>query len=152
MGLFQWGAQKWWLSLSLCIEVDSLQKWLTVKNRITEEHGIQVCFSAKLNSYLSACRYVYKNGQGVAHSENHPPALLTVTSPRTKKSTAGFRAGCSAKRKSTEKDFSRGFSKKRKRFAKLDLSECIWETGINSYTELLAVAVEWRTAAQMDIA
>ena len=114
MGLFQWGAPKWWLSLSLCIEVDSLQKWLTVKNRITEEHGIQVCFSAKLNSYLSACRYVYKNGQGVAHSENHPPALLTATSPRTKSQLQDFVLAVPQKESPQKKNFLVDFRKSEK--------------------------------------
>ena len=59
-------------------------------------------------------RYVCKSDQEVAHSENHPSALLTAASPKTKKSIAGFRGACATKRKSTEGKSSCAFAKKQK--------------------------------------
>ena len=88
--------------------------------------------------------------QEVAHFENHPLELFTATSPKTKKSLAGFRAA--TKRKSTEGESSCGDAKKLKCLTNLDLAEFIRERGIKSYTELLAIAGERRTAGQMDIA
>ena len=43
---------------------------------------------------MPAYKYVIKSDQEVAHSENHPPGLLTAVSPKSKKSIAGFRAAC----------------------------------------------------------
>ena len=77
---------------------------------------------------------------------------MTAAHPKTKKSTAGFRAACATKRKSTEGEFSCGFGKKRKDLTKLDLAEFIRERGIKSYAELLAIAEERRSDGQMDIA
>ena len=134
------------------LKLTGCKKWLSVKNRIAEKHGIQVSFSDKHNFYLSAYRYVCKSDQEVAHSENHPPGLLTAASPKTKKSIAGFRAACATKRKSTEGESSCAVAKKRKSLTNLDLAEFIRERGIRSYTELLAIAGKWRTAGQMDIA
>ena len=45
------------LKLTVC------KKWLSVKNRIAEKHGIKVSFSDKHNFYLPACRYVCKSEQ-----------------------------------------------------------------------------------------
>ena len=134
------------------LKLTGCKKWLSVKNRIEEKHGIQVNFSDKHNFYLSAYRYVCKSDQEVAHSENHPPGLLTAASPKTKKSIAGFRAACATKRKSTEGESSCAVAKKRKSLTNLDLAEFIRERGIRSYTELLASAEEQRTAGHMDIA
>ena len=69
------------------------KKWLSVKNRIAESHGIQFNFSDKHDFYMPAYRYVFKSDQEVAHSKNHPPGLLTAASPKSK-SIAGFRAVC----------------------------------------------------------
>ena len=70
---------------------------MSVKNRIAQKYGIQVNFSDKHNFYLSSYRYVCKSDQEVAHSDNHPPGLLTAASPKTKKSIAGFGAAGSKK-------------------------------------------------------
>ena len=134
------------------LKMRGCKKWLSVKNRIAEKHGIQVNFSDKHNFYLSAYRYICKSGQEVAHSENHPPGLLTAAPPKTKKSIAGFHAACATKRKSTEGESSCAVAKKRKSLTNLDIAEFTRERGIRSYTELLAIAEEWRTAGQMDIA
>ena len=96
------------------LKLTGCKKWLSVKNRIAEKHGIQVNFSDKHNFYLSAYRYVCKSDQEVAHSENHPPGLLTAASPKTKKSIAGFRAVCTTKMKSREGESSCAVAKKRK--------------------------------------
>ena len=122
------------------LKLTGCKKWLSVKNRIAEKHGIEVNFSEKHNFYLSPYRYVCKSEQEVAHSENHPPGLLTAASPKTKKSVAGFRAACATKRTSTEEESSCVVAKKRKSLTSLDLEEFLQERGIRSYTELLAIA------------
>ena len=134
------------------LKLTGCKKWLSVKNRIAEKPGIQVSFSDKHNFYLSAYRYVCKSDQEVAHSENHPPGILTAASPKTKKSIIGFRTACATKRKSTVGESSCAVVKKRKSLSNLDLAEFIRERSIRSYTELLAIAKEQRTAGQMDIA
>ena len=134
------------------MKLTGCKKWLSVKNRIAEKHDIQVNFSKKHNFYLSPYRYVCKSDQEVAHSESIPAGLLTAASPKTKKSVAGFRAACATKKNSTEGESSCAVAKKRKSLTNLDIAEIIQETGIRSYTELLAIAEERRTAGQMDIA
>ena len=79
------------------------------------------------------------------------PGLLTTAYPKIKKSVAGFRTSCTTKRNSTEGESYRGILKKPKSYTNLDLSEFIRERGIKSYTDLLAIAEEQRTAGQMDI-
>ena len=120
-----------------------------------KKQRIQVNFSDKHNYHLPAYKYFCKSDQEVAHSENHPPGLLTATSPKTKKSLAGFRAACAAgptKRKSAERECFCTVAKQRKSYTILNLSEFIRERGIRSYTELLAIDEEGRTSGQMDIA
>jgi len=135
------------------LKLTGCKKWLSIKTRIVEKHGIQVNFSDNHNFYLSAYRYVCKSDKDVAHSENHPTGLLRTHSPKTKNSIAGFRAACATKRKSSVGECSHHRAvKKRKSLNNLDLSEFIRERGIKSYTELLAIAEERRTAGQMDIA
>ena len=68
------------------LQLIGCKKWLSVKNRIVEEHGIQVNFSDLYNPYLPAYSCVSKSNQEVAHSENHLPGLLTVASLKTEKS------------------------------------------------------------------
>ena len=79
------------------------------------------------------------------------PGLLTTAYPKIKKSVAGFRTSCTTKRNSTEGESYRGILKKPKSYTNLDLPEFIRERGIKSYTDLLAIAEEQRTAGQMDI-
>ena len=67
------------------------------------------------------------------------------------KSIAGFRAACATKMKSKEGESSCAVAKKWKSLTNLDLVELIRESGIKSCTELLAIAEESRTAAQMNI-
>ena len=134
------------------LKLTGCKKWLSVKNRIAERHGIEVNFNDKHNFYLSAYRYVCKSNQQVAHSENHPPGPLTAASPKTKDSIAGFHAACAKKWKSTDGESFRAVAKKRESMTNLDLAEFIQERGIKSYTEFLAITEERRTAGQMDIA
>ena len=42
------------------LKLTGCKKWLSVKNRITEKHDIQINFSDKHNFYLSANRYSVK--------------------------------------------------------------------------------------------
>ena len=108
-------------------------------------------FSDKHSFYLSVYRYVCKSDQEVAHSENHPPGLLTTAFPKAKKSIAGIRAAFDTKRKSTEGESSCGVVKKPKSLTNLDFAEFIRKMDIRSYTKLLAIAEEQRTAGQMDV-
>ena len=94
------------------LKLTGCKKWLSVKNTIAEKHGVQVNFSDKHNFYYSAYRYVCKSDQEIAHSENHPPGLLSTASPKTKKSIAGFRSACDTKRQSTEGESSCAVAKK----------------------------------------
>ena len=75
-----------------------------------------------------------------------------AASSKNKKSIAGLRAACAKKGKSKVGESSRAVTKKRKSLTNLNLAEFIRERGIRSYNELLAIAEDWRTAGQMDIA
>ena len=98
-------------------------------------HGIQVNFSDKNDFYLSPDRYVCKTDQEVGHSENHPPGPLTAASSKTKKSFAGFCAACATKRKSTERESSCAFAKKRKSLTNLvKLYQSLFEKGVSEAT------------------
>ena len=97
--------------------------WQAAKNgcwskiELWKKQCVQVSFSDKHNYHLPAYKYFCKSGQEVAHSENHPPRLLTATSPKTKKSLAGFHAACAAcatKRNSAERESFCAVAKKRK--------------------------------------
>ena len=68
------------------LQLIGCKKWLSVKNRIAEEHSIQVNFSDLHNPYLPAYSCVCESNKKVAHSENHLPGLLTAASLKTEKS------------------------------------------------------------------
>ena len=51
------------------LKLTGSKKWLSVKNKIAEKHGIQVSFSGKHNFCLCPYKYVCKSDQEVAHSE-----------------------------------------------------------------------------------
>ena len=78
---------------------------------------------------------------------------MATASPKTKKAIiAGFPLACATKRKSTEGESSCAATNKGKSLTNLDRAKFIRERAIRSYTELLAIAEERRTAAQMEIA
>ena len=123
------------------------------------KHGIQV--SDEYNFYLSTSiiSICLPTGMSVKVTKRqltvktiHQGFRQLAPSPKDKKSIAGFRAACAKKRKSTEGESSRAVTKKRKSLTNLNLAEFICERGIRSYNELLAIAEDWRTAGQMDIA
>ena len=68
------------------LQLIGCKKWLSVKDRIAEEHSIQVNFSDLHNPYLPAYSCVCESNKKVAHSENHLPGLLTAASLKTEKS------------------------------------------------------------------
>jgi len=136
------------------IKLTGCKKWVSVRNRIALTHGIQINFSDSHDFYLSAYRYVCKQDQQVTHSTNHPEGLLSANSPKTKKSIAGFRASCAAKKNSNSESTEASAPKKpcKGGLKNFEVSEFIRERGIKSYLELLAVTEERRTAGQMDFA
>ena len=77
---------------------------------------------------------------------------MTVASPKTTKSVAGFCGACAKKRKPIEGESSCAVAKKRKSLTNLDLAEFIRERASRNYNELFAIAEEWRPAGQMEIA
>ena len=125
---------------------------MSLKNRIAEKHCIQVSFSDKLNSYLTECGYVCKSDQEVTHSKNYPPGLLTAISPKPKSQLQDFVLCVPLKESPLKENLFVDLQKKRKSLEKLGLSEFTQEMGINSYSELRVIALEWRTDGQMDFA
>jgi len=134
------------------IKLTGCKKWVQVRNRIALSHSIQINFSDSHDYYLSAYRYVCKQDKQVAHSPNHPEGLLSAASPITKKSIAGFRASCTAKRNSKTGEQTVAKKSKKGGLTNLEVSEFVRERKIHSYIELLAVAEERRKAGQMDFA
>ena len=106
-----------------------------------------------LNFYLSVYRYVCKSDEEVAHSEIHPPGLLTAASRKTKMSIAGFRAACVTKRKSTEGEPTFLWCyKEAKKFGEPGFSRVHLRKGYQKLHCALTIAEEQRTASLMDIA
>ena len=77
---------------------------------------------------------------------------MAAASPKTGKSIARFFAACATRRKSTEGESSCSVARKRKSLTNLYLAEFIRERSVGSYTELLAIVEEQRTAGQVHIA
>ena len=130
------GAPEWWLSISLSIEADRLQKWLWVKNGTAEKHGIQVNISDKHNFYLSATWYVGKSDQVVVHSKNHPTGLLEVHKSRI------FMCCCKEAKNFDQPGFSRLHS--RKGYQKLHWAPCYcWGMG-NCRPDGNCIQTKWK--------
>ena len=54
------------------VKLNGVKRWLSVKEKIQAHHNIVVNFSDSHDYYLSTYRYVCKEDDEVAHSENHP--------------------------------------------------------------------------------
>ena len=124
------------------LKLKGCKKWLSVKNRLAEEHGIQASFSDKPNFYMSTYRYVCKSDQEVYHSENNPPGLLKAAFLQTKKSISRLHAACVTKMKYVEEEPLCGVGKKRKSLTNLDLAEFIQGKGSSEAT-LLSLLLLW---------
>ena len=104
------------------LKLTGCKNWLSVKNRITEKHGIQVNFSDKHNFNLSAYRYALKE---VSHSENNLLRALESCLSKNKKVNCRIFCCLCYKQEVTKGESSRGVAKKRKSLINLDLSEFI---------------------------
>ena len=78
------------------VKLTGNKKWISVKTRLAENHNIVVNFSDKHNFYISAYRYLCKQGNNVGHSQGHPN-LAEAKSPRTKKSIESNQAATKKK-------------------------------------------------------
>ena len=115
--------------------------WQVAKNGYQSKIELKknmVFKSILVTSIISICHNFYlscKSNHEVAHSENHPPGVLTADSPKTKKSIAGFRAACATNRKSTEGISSCAVAKKQETLTSwLDLAVFIQERGVSEAT------------------
>ena len=131
------------------IKLTGSKKWVSVKRRLTEKHGIVVHFSAKHDFYLSSYRYVCKEDTNVHHSEEHPAGLLTADSPRTKSATYASKAASSLRRATAKNGTP---TAKRRKLCDFEVAKLITAEKIEDYDSLLALADTRMEAGQNDLA
>ena len=113
----------------MCILLNKIQRWSTVKRYLQEVENVVVHFSSHAG-YYTAYQYVTKKNTEVLRSENHPSSVAAPKAlPAIRKCTA----------KATSRKNARSA---RKRWSNLEVSSIITSNGIDSKLHLLALAKE----------
>ena len=139
------------------VKMSGNKKWLSIKKKFENSHGIVLNFSDSHDHYISAYRYLCKSDSDVAHSEEHPN-LKDISSPQTKKSIAGNRAA-SRKRKSNisnqNEAVTASHSKGKqinRRLSNSNVADFITKNNIKTYTQLFSSAEKRKQEGQIDLA
>ena len=143
------------------LKLSGPKRWKSVKENISNTHGIVVNFSDKHDNYYSAYKYVCKSDSEVYHSEEHPD-LKDVAPPRTTVSTKAYRLSRKRTESAASTDAtadngdksgpSKHSASKIKRLSNLDVSEYIVSNNIHTEIELLAAAKIRKEEGQKDLA
>ena len=75
----------------LAIKLDRQKRWLRIRNKLAQKHGINVKFSNGHLFYYDAWQYVTKEDSEFLESENHP-GLAAGFVPRTHQSASASNA------------------------------------------------------------
>jgi len=135
----------------IAVKLTGQKRWLGIKRKISEEHGIEVHFSDKHDNYYTAYRYVTKEDNEFLTSTDHPD-LATIGSPRTK-SCVSVRRKRAATNTSNGKCMESSSSKTReRRLSNLDVGELIIEKNFKDPDQLRALAEEQRKNGKKDLA
>ena len=137
------------------VKLTGPQRWIAVKRRLHEKHGVTVNFSESHDSYYTAYKYICKSDTDVFHSANHPD-LKEIGTPKTKKCIKAYRKKCKNNTTSTSTTASTNDNittkTKPQRLSNLEVSEFMLENVIKTYTELFAKADEQKKAGKKDLA
>jgi len=71
----------------MCLKLNMNKRWMPVKQKMSQEYGVQLHFSSAHINYYSAWKYTTKSDKNFIQSEKHPD-LTQETSPRTKAATS----------------------------------------------------------------
>ena len=71
----------------LAIKLDRVRRWLSIKRRVSDDHGVEVHFSGTHDNYYTAWSYVTKSDKNFVQSDGHPD-LQSATNPRTGAATS----------------------------------------------------------------
>ena len=66
----------------LCVKLDRNQRWLSSKEFLRNEYGINANYSSKHHNYYSAWTYVTKEDENFIESAGHPD-LKNASEPKT---------------------------------------------------------------------
>lgn len=138
------------------------RRWLSVQQLIQTRYGINVHFSNRHVNYFTLWQYVTKEDSDVLLSPDHPD-LWNIAPPATlaaSETVVEERRGRPEQEmeveQSVEEDSTRSSaSKKRKRPPRLsmfEVSEIAVSKGIQTYTELLALAQRQKREGKIDLA
>lgn len=138
------------------------QRWLSVQQLIQTRYGINVHFSNRHVNYFTAWQYVTKEDSDVLLSPDHPdlwnigPPATLAASETVVEERRGRPEQEMEVEQSVEEDSTRSSaSKKRKRPPRLsmfEVSEIAVSKGIQTYTELLALAQRQKREGKIDLA
>ena len=70
----------------MCIKLNKNKRWMPVKQKMSQEHGVQLHFSSAHTNYYSAWKYTTKSDKSFIQSTEHPD-LTEQNSPKTKAAT-----------------------------------------------------------------
>ena len=113
------------------VKLTGPQRWIAVKRRLHEKHGVTVNFSESHDSYYTAYKYTCKSYTDVFHSTNHPD--LKPTLKKCKNNTTSTSTTTSNDNIAKTKPW---------RLSNLEVSEFMLENVIKTDTELFAKADE----------
>ena len=146
----------------MAIKLSRPKRWLAVRQLIQTRYGINVHFSNRHVNYFTAWQYVTKEDDDVLLSPDHPdlwnigPPTTLAASETVVEETRGRQEQEMEVEQSVEEDSTTSSaSKKRKRPPRLsmfEVSEIAVSKGIQTYTELLALAQRQKREGKIDLA
>jgi len=117
----------------MAIKLKHARRWLLVRKRLVDKHGINVNFSNVHANYYSAWLYVTKEDQAHVQSIGHPDL-------------SNHKAAKQSKRKKSNK------RNKKNSLSVFDVSQLVVKKGIKTRLELLAFASQQKKAGKDDLA
>ena len=146
----------------MAIKLSGPKRWLSVKNKIYNNHGVSVHFSESHDNYYSAYKYLLKTDNNVFKSSNHPN-LDEIGSPVTKKCIQTYRnkrkSINSEKHKYADTVVDNGACKEKKSknrkimsLSNLEVADFLLTHKIRTSKQLFAVANEQKNEGKKELA
>lgn len=153
----------------LCVKLDRNQRWLSSKEFLRNEYGINANYSSKHHNYYSAWTYVTKEDENFIESAGHPD-LKNASEPKTSAASRAKRNN-KHKRKAANENHSdeddqesdddkdtdmrtsrrSASTRKRKRLTTFEVTEIIVEKNVKSLVELQALAHQQKKEGKTDL-
>ena len=131
----------------MTVKLSERHRWLTVRNYIRSQHGINVNFSNRHDNYFSAWRYTTKEDSEYIQSEGHPD-LTNAQPSQTTQATEAVRRGATSR---TTGRSTKGRSCKRQ-MSVYEVSQLVVSKKIKSRLQLLAFAQQQQREGKTDLA